>query len=152
MFENCLNWRPYPRDLKPMPNNYKCPQFSSELRGTSVSWSIDEIIGGPPGHLNLYQMSRSKVGAWVALRMIILLRTKWFFHISSRVTGDTWCVTRGQRCIHLSSKITGSPYAQDTWMWCSCKLSWPHGHGAHANWANTKNDSKHLPLCLKLRT
>ena len=34
----------YPRDLKPMPNNYKCPKFSSELRSTSVSWSIDEIF------------------------------------------------------------------------------------------------------------
>ena len=34
----------HPRDLKPIPNNHKWPKFSSDLRSTSVFYSIDEIF------------------------------------------------------------------------------------------------------------
>ena len=95
------------------------------------------LIGDPPGSLDLYQMSRLEVGAWVTLRIMILLRTRSFSCMSSKIMGDTWWMTLSWHCIrilnwgHYRTKLisgTSSKIVGDTWQvslsWhCTCILN-----------------------------
>ena len=68
----------HPRDLKPMPNDYKCSKFSSELRSTSVSyvicwWDIEELVMAP---VCKWQKTSYMSISWAVPGRLIVVLTK----------------------------------------------------------------------------